>query len=423
MIISRSRIQRLAAVLALIIATTVSRPALAQPQGAGENDPMNTADLVPLDELSPAFLGMYRKVMDIDGDIVRYSRKYGVDPSLARAVCMYESGGNANLTSGAGAHGYFQVMPATFRLMRVTTNIEAGIKYLGQLIKQFGREDYALAAYNGGPGRVARGRGMPLESLQYVLGVGHYRSVLKMYEPSVRARAAELGLITSRPGDDWWALSQRLNVPLIALRLYNPFITDGRLDQRSHLIAYPEVLIGDWLDVTDDGQIEYRARIGDNYINLAFAFGVDVDRLRGANELWRLQILPADMVLNIPFDLADPLTEHHVRVGEDLVTVAARLQIDPWQLVRDNNLWNQEVHPGMVLRVRKTLPAVLPASSAPVRRLPPPPRYTVHRVSSGENLTGLARRYRTTIGAIQRANSLGRRTVIRIGQRLRIPRS
>ena len=75
-----------------------------------------------------------------------------MDPSLARAVCMYESGGNGQLTSGAGANGYFQVMPATFRLMRVPTNIEAGIKYLGQLVAQFGREDYALAAYNGGPG-------------------------------------------------------------------------------------------------------------------------------------------------------------------------------------------------------------------------------------------------------------------------------
>jgi LysM repeat protein len=418
--IAQHVLARTLVILMVVVGTSFSRPAMAGVPGRQENLTSPPA-LVPIEEFSPAFLGMYRKVMEIDGDIVRFSKKYGVDPSLARAVCMYESGGNANLTSGAGAHGYFQVMPATFRLMRVPTNVEAGIEYLGQLIEQFGREDYALAAYNGGPGRVARGRAMPLESLQYVIGVGYYRSVLKMYGLSVRAHAAELGLVTSRPGDDWWALSQRLEVPLIALRLYNPFITDGRLDQRSHLIAYPRVLISDWLDVTDDGQIEYRARIGDNYINLAFAFGVDVDQLRSANELWRLQILPADMLLSIPFDSPDRLTEHRVRVGEDLVTVAARLQTDPWQLVRDNNLWDQEVGAGMVLRVRDRLPVVLPASSPVARRLPLPPRYTVHRVRSGEHLTGLARRYRTTIAAIQRANALGRRTGIRIGQRLKIP--
>lgn len=414
MIISRSRIQRLAAALALVItATTVSGPALAQQPGPGENDAVNSADLVPLDEFSPAFLGMYRKVMEIEGDIVRYSKTYGVDPSLARAVCMYESGGNANLTSGAGANGYFQVMPATFRLMRVPTNIEAGIKYLGQLVEQFGREDYALAAYNGGPGRVARGRAMPLESLQYVLGVGDYRSVLKMYEPSVRAHAAELGLVTSRKGDDWWTLSRRLQVPLIQLRLYNPFLSDQRLNQATHLIAYLRHPVSDLFDVTEDDRLEYRARIGDNYINLAFAFGVNVDGLRSANELWRLQLLPPDMILTIPFDSTDALTEHRVRVGEDLVMVAARLQTDPWQLMRDNNLWDQDVRAGMVIRVRSTLPPVQSVSSRPT--------YRIHRVSRGENLTAIARRYGTTIAAVQGANSLGRRTVIRIGQRLQIP--
>jgi LysM repeat protein len=412
MIVSHGRTQGVAAVIALVVTATSVSGAFAQ-TGAGQSDPANASALVPLDEFSPAFLGMYRKVVEIEGDIVRYSRKYGVDPSLARAVCMYESGGNADLTSGAGARGYFQVMPATFRFLRVPTNIEAGIKYLGQLIEQFGREDYALAAYNGGPGRVARGRAMPLESLQYVLGVGDYRSVLKMYAPSVRAHAAELGLATSRKGDDWWTLSRRLQVPLIQLRLYNPFLSDQRLSRATHLIAYPQHPVSGLFDVTEDERLEYRARIGDNYINLAFAFGVNVDELRRANELWRLQLLRPDMVLTIPFDSTDTLIEHRVRVGEDLVVVAARLQADPWQLVRDNNLWDQDVRAGMVIRVRPTSPPTRPASSRPT--------YRIHRVGRGENLTAIARRYGTTIAAIQSANALGRRTVIRIGQRLRIP--
>lgn len=411
MIMSHVQTRRRAAMVVLV-ATLFSHPAFAH-MSSGQSDPPNISALVPVDEFSPAFLGMYRKVLEIDGDIVRYSRKYAVDPSLARAVCMYESGGNATLTSGAGAGGYFQVMPATFRLMRVPTNIEAGIKYLGQLVEQFGREDYALAAYNGGPGRVARGRAMPLESLQYVLGVGDYRSVLKMYEPSIRAHAAELGLVTSRKGDDWWTLSRRLQVPLIQLRLYNPFLSDQRLNQATHLIAYPQHPVSDLFDVTEDDRLEYRARIGDNYINLAFAFGVNVDGLRSANELWRLQLLRPDMVLTIPFDSTDTLTEHRVRVGEDLVMVAARLQTDPWQLVRDNNLWDQDVRAGMVIRVRPRLPPVQLVSSRPT--------YRIHRVSRGENLTSIAHRYETTISAIQNANSLRSRTVIRIGQRLRIP--
>jgi soluble lytic murein transglycosylase-like protein len=52
--------------------------------------------------------------MEIEKAIQQACDVYGVPMALARAVCMYESGANDNLTSGAGAHGYFQVMPATF---------------------------------------------------------------------------------------------------------------------------------------------------------------------------------------------------------------------------------------------------------------------------------------------------------------------
>lgn len=327
------------------------------------------------DDFSPAFLGMYRKLMEIDDEIVQYSRKYDVDPSLARAVCMFESGGNANLTSGAGARGYFQVMPSTFRLMRVPTNIEAGIRYLSQLIQQFGREDYALAAYNGGPGRVARGRAMPLESLQYVLGVGTYRSVLKQYDGDVREQASALRLVASRTGDDFAVLSARLHVPAIELRMYNPFLSDARLRGNSYSIAYPADPIGDdLLEIADDGRRQYRSRIGDNYINLAFAFDVDVDRLRSANGLWRLQSLPANMLLTIPS-----------RAGAAQPAVEAT-----------------------------PAPAVVRVSSRPAK-------IGVHRVRSGETLAAIAQRYGTTIRAIQRSNSMGSRTKVLVGQRLRIP--
>ena len=64
MIVSHSRTPGLAAVLALVVtATSGSRPAFAH-TGTGQSDPVNSSALVPLDEFSPAFLGMYRKVME-----------------------------------------------------------------------------------------------------------------------------------------------------------------------------------------------------------------------------------------------------------------------------------------------------------------------------------------------------------------------
>ena len=402
-----------AAVLALL-----PRPAFAADPPAGA---------VPLDEFSPALLGVYRKVMEIEPQIAEFARKYGVDRQLALAVCMYESGGNADLTSGAGAKGYFQVMPSTFRLMRVGTNIEAGVKYLSQLVKQFGREDYALAAYNGGPGRVARGRGLPLESLQYVLGVGNYRSVLRMYEPVIRVHAERLRLFTTR-GQTWWRLSRQLGIPVIQLKLHNPFLTAGRLAGGTHVIAYPVVPRDDLIEVAADGAVRYRSRIGDNYFNLATAFDVDVDTLREENGLWRLQVLPIGMEVTIPLDVPATAVEHRVGPDEDLASIAFDLNTRPWEIIRANNLWDDEVEPGSVLRIP---PAVQPSSlttrAAPLARASREaaaarPAFRIYRVRRGDTLTTLARRYGTSVSAIQRASGLGRRTSIRTGERLRIPR-
>ncbi len=71
-------------------------------------------------------------------------------------------------------------------------------------------------------------------------------------------------------------------------------------------------------------------------------------------------------------------------------------------------------------------PAVAQSFDARLAALPsyvPPPQesYARHRVRPGETLSTIARRYRTSVGAIVRANHLRSRNRIRVGQRLRIP--
>lgn len=362
-------------------------------------------DVLPVEDFSPTILGIYRKVIEIEDEIRRSSERFGLDYDLARAVCMYESGGNANLTSWAGARGYFQVMPATFRSLGVSTNIEAGVKYLAQMVRRFEREDYALAAYNGGPGNVSRGRAMRLESLQYVLGVGYYRTMLKLYERSIRHHASQLRLTTAREDEDWWAVSRRLGTSLLDLRLHNPYL--ARRDLRpGQLIAYP-VAPREPLFALSGSDLLYRSRLGDNYFNIAFTLDVDLDALRQRNGLWHLQTLPTGMTLRIPLQWEGEYTVHRVQEGETLEGIAELLQSDPWRVIRDNALfWDEAVADGMMLRVRK---------------VPPKPKFVLHRVTRGENLTIIARRYRTNVATIQRANNMGRRTLIRIGERLRIP--
>jgi soluble lytic murein transglycosylase-like protein len=53
----------------------------------------------------------------------------------------------------------------------------------------------------------------------------------------------------------------------------------------------------------------------------------------------------------------------------------------------------------------------------------PKARKVVHVVASGENLTGIARRYGSTIAAIVKANRIANPSFLRVGQRLTIPGS
>ena len=128
-------------------------------------------------------------------------------------------------------------MPETYRELGVSTNIEAGVKYLGQMIRQFGREDRAIAAYNAGPGRIGRGGALPLETVQYLVGVGSYRSVIKQFDGALRRHASRLNLVSAGTGDTWSSVSSRTGIAEWELRIHNPFLA-GRELRPGSLVAF-----------------------------------------------------------------------------------------------------------------------------------------------------------------------------------------
>jgi soluble lytic murein transglycosylase-like protein len=90
------------------------------------------------------------------------SKQYGVESSLIKAVIDAESSFKNHEVSTAGAKGLMQLMDDTSRGLGVTDpfdpqqNIQAGTHFLAELLKSYnGSEPMALAAYNGGPGRLA----------------------------------------------------------------------------------------------------------------------------------------------------------------------------------------------------------------------------------------------------------------------------
>ena len=98
--------------------------------------------------------------------IVQTAQKLGVDPYLALSIAKIESNFNASVKSPGGAIGLFQLTPSTAQKLGVnpyivSENIEGGLKYYQMLYKKYGSVDLALAAYNAGPGNVAKYNGVP----------------------------------------------------------------------------------------------------------------------------------------------------------------------------------------------------------------------------------------------------------------------
>ncbi|MCX7769457.1 MAG: transglycosylase SLT domain-containing protein [Proteobacteria bacterium] len=98
-----------------------------------------------------------------DHIIFKYSKEFGVEYPLVKAVIRAESGYNPKAVSPKGAMGLMQLMPETASLFECEnpfdpeSNIRTGIKYLSYLLNYFkGNMDLALAAYNAGPKNVIK---------------------------------------------------------------------------------------------------------------------------------------------------------------------------------------------------------------------------------------------------------------------------
>ncbi len=129
-------------------------------------EPLDTPRLAPL---SQPFMAA----------IAAAAERHGLDPKLLHALVVVESAYRNEACSPVGACGLAQLMPGTAAELGVrdrfdpVENLSGGAAYLARQMLRFGDLRLALAAYNAGPGRVARLGRIPdiRETQEYVVSV------------------------------------------------------------------------------------------------------------------------------------------------------------------------------------------------------------------------------------------------------------
>ncbi len=160
-----------------------------------------------VEETKPGWYARERYPLAYEEIIAAHARNYGLDPALLAAVIYRESKFDADARSRSGAIGLMQLLPETAKGIALHTggrrfvvsdlrdpeiNIRYGAFYLRRLLRRYGDERLALAAYNAGQRNVdqwiAEGREIAFaETREYV------DEVLELREVYRRAYGDELG--------------------------------------------------------------------------------------------------------------------------------------------------------------------------------------------------------------------------------------
>ncbi len=124
-------------------------------------------------ESEPTWYQRVRYPLHYESIVTGHARNYDLDPALLAAVIYTESRFDADARSPAGALGLMQLLPETARGIALRTggaafvvsdllvpelNVRYGSWYLSNLLRRYGDERTALAAYHAGQGNVDRWR-------------------------------------------------------------------------------------------------------------------------------------------------------------------------------------------------------------------------------------------------------------------------
>jgi len=395
-------------------------------------------------------------------------------PGELALVPIVESAYDPFAYSHGQASGAWQFVAATGREYGLEINdhydgrrdlhsaTRAALEYLDTLNRRFdGDWNLALAAYNGGQGRVARairrnearGRSthwddlrLPRETLAYVPKVNGLGCLFRDPErfgwqrPSWRDEAQIVRVALDGP-IDVVRLTVLAELDLAELVALNAGL-NGHLTSPTgpHHIIVPAEAAERVAAVVSEADVsealvwrEVRVQRGDTLSGLALRHDTSIQALTQANGLTRNSLLRIDQVLRIPDGTGPPESSPHaaryselaqlqqrllptrrfrhvVRPGESLWLIARNYSVGVADIRRWNRLGSSSlIRPGQRLMIEMDGPS----GPSPVVS------YTVRR---GDSLWLIARRHQVSMRDLMRWNGLDESSILRPGQTLTIRR-
>lgn len=409
-------------------------------------------------------------------DIIQEIERRDMPGELA-LLPVIESAYDPFAYSHGRASGTWQFVSATARSHGIQINdyydgrrdvyvaTRAALDYLQQLSQRFdGDWDLALAAYNGGQGRVGRA----IEQNQRANRPTDWRSLrlpreTKAYIPKLHGLAClfqsadeydiELPVWPNSPlverielngPTDVVVFSALLGLEITELMALNPGLNRHITSPSGpHHLMVPIALAAEAkalvTNISSAQLVEYRTiqvQLGDTLSGLALRHDTTVDALRKHNAL-RSDVIRPNQRLEIPTQIspnqsaqyADRYQElallqsrlvpakrfqHEVRPGESLWVIARRYEVGMTDLQR----WNQ-LGSGNLIRPGQRLTIIMEPDVGGQTSVQSPARYTVR---NGDSLWAIARRHQIPLNDLMEQNDLNQGSVLRPGQTLTLKR-
>ena len=370
--------------------------------------------------------------------MIRAKFKAGGLPEDMYYLALIESGFDNNAYSRAAAVGMWQFMTSTARGMgmRVDWWVDerrdpvkstgAAVRFIKGMRDQFGSLYLAAAAYNGGPGRVARGLARYRDDLEnakgddafFVLAEKDYlHNETREYVPQLIAAA----LIAKEPKRYGMTLHPRepfaydsvkvpASTPLLAIsraagstiaeiRDLNPHLLRGMTPPRtSYQVRIPpgsgETFDSLFAEIPKAAKVATRvveSKKGDSVDRLAeknrissrslIAFNPNLRRLKPSGRLVPGQaiLIPSPSVASTALDVPDPALEkysggsrrlkvHTVKRGETVRTIARKYDTTPERIMKLNGMRKAVIFPGQSIVVSRTGKATVSKASRATKK-------------------------------------------------------